>query len=187
MRNLIASGLVLSGALLAAPDHLPPASPRPNTLVPARPAPEKDKVQGKIGCSPRSADHLGLLQQLGALLPTAALPPAAPEQQGPAVFIDRFVVPPAGQAEFRARMNSNRRFIRQLPGFVADAAYEHSDEQANLVCITIAKWASPQALEQAKAAVQAHYRQQGFQPAEMMARLHISLDRAMYHEVPSAD
>jgi hypothetical protein len=81
------------------------------------------------------------------------------------------------------RMSINRKFIKTLPGFIGDAAYERTDEQGNLVVITVAEWANEDVLKKAKEAVQAEYEKQGFDMAGMFQRLNITLDRGIYKEV----
>jgi heme-degrading monooxygenase HmoA len=99
------------------------------------------------------------------------------------VFIDKFVVPKDAVDEFTQRMNHNRDFIRNLSGLVEDAAYKRIDEDGNTVVVTIAIWESEDSIKNAKAAVQAEYARTGFRPEEMMARLNIILDRAVYTDV----
>jgi hypothetical protein len=98
------------------------------------------------------------------------------------IFIDKFLVPQNAKQEFIERLNINRNFIKKLPGFIQDAAYERTDEHGNLVLITIAVWENEAVLEKAKEAVQAEYKKQGFNLAEMMGRLHITIDRGIYKE-----
>jgi len=80
-------------------------------------------------------------------------------------------------------MHKNRNFVKTLPGFIEDAAYENTDNDGNLVCITIALWESVEALDKAKEAVQAEYKKQGFDLAEMLKRLNIVTDRGVYKEI----
>lgn len=95
-------------------------------------------------------------------------------------FIDKFIIPDAAKAEFYERMQINRSFIRTLPGFIEDAAYTNTDDNGNLICITVALWENREAVNKAKEAVQAEYRKQGFDPAAMYERLHITMDRGVY-------
>jgi heme-degrading monooxygenase HmoA len=97
------------------------------------------------------------------------------------IFIDRFIVPQNAKAEFTERMNINRSFIKQLPGFINDEAYERTDEEGNFICITIAVWASEEALKNAKERVQAEYQQQGFNLPAMLQRLDIRMERGQYN------
>jgi len=93
------------------------------------------------------------------------------------IFIDKFIIPQSARQEFTERMTFNRDFIKNLPGFLGDAAYERADENGNIICITIANWESEDALNQAKLAVQAEYQRINFNPAELLNRLNIIMER----------
>jgi heme-degrading monooxygenase HmoA len=99
------------------------------------------------------------------------------------IFIDKFTVPKNVYEEFVQRMNSNRNFLRTISGFVEDTAYERTDENGAVIVITVAVWDSREALENAKKAVQVEYKKIGFNPAEMLARLNITMDRGTYKEI----
>ena len=99
------------------------------------------------------------------------------------ILIDKFVVPDNAVEEFIQRMNYNRSFIRQLPGFIQDMAYEQMDESGNTIVVTIAVWENLEAINKAKEAVQAEYNRIGFRPAEMFARLNIAFERGTYVEM----
>lgn len=114
--------------------------------------------------------------------PDALLSPVA-TPTGAVRFIDRFVVPAVARNEFLARVKINRDFIRQLPGFAGDEAVERIDEKGNTELITIALWRDAEALGHAKEAVQAYYLQEGFEPAAMMKRLGITMERGVYMPV----
>lgn len=101
------------------------------------------------------------------------------------IFIDRFVVPKNSFEEFVQRMNYNRNFIKNIPGFIKDTAYERTDENGNIIVITIAVWASEELLNKAKETVQSEYKRIGFNPAEMLARLNITMERGTYTEIES--
>jgi steroid delta-isomerase-like uncharacterized protein len=129
-------------------------------------------------------DRFAFLQQLG-VLPTdlALLTNAKAKGTSQQVrFIDKFIVPAEAKTEFLERVTINRNFIRVLPGFVEDAAYERTDESGNLIFITIAVWQNEDSLKTAKEAVQAEYKKQGFNPAQMFDRLNIKIDRGIYTE-----
>jgi heme-degrading monooxygenase HmoA len=96
------------------------------------------------------------------------------------IFIDKFFVPAKAKQEFLNRMNINRSFIKTLNGFTEDAAYERTDEDGNLICITIAVWENEDVLKKAKEAVREEYKKQGFNMPEMLERLHITIDRGLY-------
>jgi heme-degrading monooxygenase HmoA len=95
-------------------------------------------------------------------------------------FIDKFFVPAAAKAEFYERMRINRSLIKTLPGFLKDEAYESTDNDGNLNCVTIAQWAGKEALNKAKETVQAAYRRENFDMPAMLKRLNIIIDRNQY-------
>lgn len=131
---------------------------------------------GKVVALDLRTDRLGFLTALEVLPADIATAPAAEQVQ----FIDKFLVPAAGIAEFKERVALNRRFIKKLPGFISDAAYEHPDEQGNLVYVTIAQWENKAAVAKAKEQVQAWYQQEGFDMPGMMKRLGVVMDRGLY-------
>ncbi|PIF32371.1 hypothetical protein CLU81_2899 [Flavobacterium sp. 9] len=98
------------------------------------------------------------------------------------IFIDKFIVPAQSKQEFLERVNRNRNFIRNLNGFIKDEAYERIDEKGNFIFMTIAVWENEAVLKKAKEAVQAEYKKEGFDIAEMFARLKITMDRNIYKE-----
>ena len=77
---------------------------------------------------------------------------------------------------------ASRNFLRKLTGFIKDTAYESTDEQGNLHYLSIAVWESADAVKKAKEAVQAEYKRQRFNPAEMVERLNITMERGIYKE-----
>lgn len=98
------------------------------------------------------------------------------------IFIDKFIVPKKSKQEFLERVRINRNFIKHLNGFINDNAYERIDENGNLIYITIAVWENETVLKSAKEAVQAYYKKEGFNIAEMLTRLNIVMERNIYKE-----
>lgn len=138
---------------------------------------------GKIIKSQVQTDRLGFLQELDVLPLDLTLLSVKKHTKDQVRFIDKFFVPHAAKAEFYERMRINRSFIKNLPGFIEDAAYEYTDADGNLICITVALWENNEALNKAREAVQAEYKKQGFDAAEMFKRLNITADRGIYTEV----
>ena len=98
-------------------------------------------------------------------------------------FIDKFTIPKSAREEFVQRMNLNRNFIKNLPDFIQDTVYERSDENGNIIALTIAVWENEEAIKKAKEAVQKEYKRIGFNPEEMLTRLNILMDREIYKEM----
>jgi heme-degrading monooxygenase HmoA len=98
------------------------------------------------------------------------------------IFIDKFIVPEKSKQEFLERVRINRNFIKHLNGFIKDDAYERTDENGNLIYMTIAIWENEAVLKKAKETVQAEYKKEGFNISEMFERLNIVMDRNIYKE-----
>jgi predicted ester cyclase/heme-degrading monooxygenase HmoA len=138
---------------------------------------------GKITSGQVQTDRLGFLQELGVLpVDLTSLSPKK-EHKDKISFIDKFFIPAAAKAEFYERMHINRSLIKKLPGFIEDAAYEYTDNDGNLICVTVAQWENKEALNKAKEVVQAEYKKQGFDMPAMLKRLNIVVDRGIYTTV----
>lgn len=98
-------------------------------------------------------------------------------------LIDKFFVPAAAKAEFYERMHFNRQFLTNMPGLIRQDAYEYTDHDGNLICVTIAEWESKEVIEKAKEAVQAEYKREGVDLPAILKRLNITMDRGIYREV----
>lgn len=138
--------------------------------------------EGKVTATQIQTDRFSFLQQLD-VLPADVTVLQRRRVKDRVSFIDRFHIPSAAKHDFYERMNMNRSFIKNLPGFIEDAAYEYTDADGNLTCITVALWDSYDALAKAREAVQAEYKRQGFDAAEMLERLNIVADRGIYTPV----
>ena len=99
------------------------------------------------------------------------------------IFIDRFTMPENALPEFTERMEFNRNFLRTLPGFIRDDAYESRDDQGNILCITVAVWESTAAVHNAKEQVEAEYKKINFDMPAMLERLDIRMERGLYRRL----
>jgi predicted ester cyclase/heme-degrading monooxygenase HmoA len=137
-------------------------------------------MNDKIIHSHSQTDRLGFLQQLGVLPIDLSSLSAKKESPDAIYFIDKFSVPKTSVEEFVKQMNYNREFIKTLPGFISDQAFEQNNTEDTLTIITIAVWENPDKLNEAKTAVQAEYERIGFNPAEFYQRLNIKMERGQY-------
>ncbi|MDR8393760.1 antibiotic biosynthesis monooxygenase [Aliifodinibius sp. S!AR15-10] len=101
------------------------------------------------------------------------------------IFINRFIVPGQAKEEFVERLHINQDYIKNLPGFVEDRAYQRTDEDGNLVCITVAVWEDEESLSNAKEAVKEEYQRQGFDPAEFFQQNDITAERGIFTKITS--
>jgi predicted ester cyclase/heme-degrading monooxygenase HmoA len=135
---------------------------------------------GKIISSNVLTDRLGFLQQLGVVPQNMAALVNNKSDSSQVIFIDRFVIPANSLDEFIKQTNYNRGFIKGLPGFVRDNAYESRNDKGDILFTTTAVWENEEALNKAKEAVQAEYKRIGFNPSELLKRLGITMDRGVY-------
>ena len=98
-------------------------------------------------------------------------------------LIDRFIVPQPAIDTFMQRVNYNRNFIKKLPGFMHDAAYQHRDEKGNLIFVTVAVWENETLINNAKNAVQSEYKRIGFNMPQFLEQAGITIERGIYEEV----
>jgi len=99
-------------------------------------------------------------------------------------FIDKFIVPAQSYESFIRQTNNNRAFIKNLHGFIGDSLYERTDENGNVIIITVAEWESAAALARAKETVQEEYKRIGFNPSEFMKNLNVIMERGSYAKLP---
>lgn len=74
-------------------------------------------------------------------------------------------------------------FIKNLPRFVKDTAYEEIKAEGEVNYVMVAVWENAEVLDNAKKAVFAEFQKQGFDPIETYKRLNIKIDRAVYKRI----
>jgi len=99
------------------------------------------------------------------------------------ILIDEFTVPTKAREEFLTRLRTNLNLIKKQPGFVETTAYEKSGGGGEFNYVTVAVWENEQALTKAKQTVSAEYQKQGFDLQEMLQRLNIKINRAVYKKL----
>ncbi len=97
--------------------------------------------------------------------------------------VDRFKVPEAARAEFTQRAHASHERLRMLPGFVEGHLLESPGEDGTTNVVTIVVWRDAAAFDRAKAIVQEHYREIGYDPGAALNSLGIKADMAAYTEL----
>ncbi|WP_316882723.1 antibiotic biosynthesis monooxygenase family protein [Ralstonia flatus] len=98
-----------------------------------------------------------------------------------AVFrISRFAVPPAAMPAFMERIQQARNLLAAQPGCLKSSVLTHPAGTAEFNVVSIVEWASLQAMETAKSAIEAQQVQEGFDPETFRRDLGISADTAVY-------
>jgi heme-degrading monooxygenase HmoA len=100
------------------------------------------------------------------------------------VLVDKFIVSEESKAELLKAAHESASFLRTLPGFVEGFIYEKSDGGTRYNVMTTAVWENDEAYENAKKAVATEFKKRGFHPQEIMARLKVEIERAVYRRSP---
>jgi heme-degrading monooxygenase HmoA len=94
--------------------------------------------------------------------------------------VDKFVVPSPAREEFLERARRTHSLLQAQPGFVQDFILEQSSGPGEFNFVTLVEWASQEAFENARQAVQKLHAEMKFNPQETIARLGIKADIANY-------
>jgi predicted ester cyclase len=135
---------------------------------------------GQIIASQVQTDRLGFLQAIDVLPADLASVSKRQDSHDQVQFIDKFFVPAPAKEQFLERMKINRDLIKTLSGFIEDKAYIHTDDNDNLICITIALWKDMEAVRKAKDIVQEAYKKQGFNLQAFLSSSNITMERALF-------
>ena len=100
------------------------------------------------------------------------------------ILIDTFVVPEESKSIFLDRSRQVQAFLRTLPGFVEGFLHEKVEGNGRINVVTTAVWESEAEYENAKKAAAGEFQRTGFNPQEMMKRLKIEVERAVYRRSP---
>ena len=94
--------------------------------------------------------------------------------------VDKFAVPSGARQEFLDKARRTHSLLQAQPGFVQDFILEQSSGPGEFNFVTLVEWASQEALENARQAVQKLHAEMKFNPQETIARLGIKADIANY-------
>ena len=100
------------------------------------------------------------------------------------VLIDKFIVPEESKSAFLEATRKAQRFLKTLPGFVEGFVYEKTEGESRYNVMTTAVWESEEAFANAKKAAAAEFQKLGFDPQELMKKLKIEIERAVYNRSP---
>jgi heme-degrading monooxygenase HmoA len=98
--------------------------------------------------------------------------------------IDRFVVPPAAEAEFLAAVTETNTVFEAMEECLQLRVLKQEGQSGGYNYITVAQWASSAAIPKARAAVAAKHKSMNLDPQELFARLQIKAELGYY--VPAA-
>src|SRR5262249_13202043 len=84
--------------------------------------------------------------------------------------VDSFFIPDAAREEFELTMRRNVAFLETLPGYLGHVVLERTSGPTRFNVVTIAAWASQEAIERAGTEVRAYYQKVGFDMPTTLAR-----------------
>lgn len=94
--------------------------------------------------------------------------------------VDKFIVPAEALDEFMARVVMIKDMLEAMPGCRQNLVLEQVGGPGAFNVVTFVEWQDAQALENAKAAVTARYKEMNFNPQEIISRLGVTADIANY-------
>jgi len=100
------------------------------------------------------------------------------------VLVDLFVVPESSLEEFLSAVHFSAKIVRRQPGFVEGFVHERTAGDGKVNVVTTAVWESERAMQEARQSVPAEFAKTGFNPPEIMKRLGVQLERAIYRRSP---
>lgn len=104
--------------------------------------------------------------------------------QGESIFrIDRFVVPAHALPAFMERLRFTQQTLDAQPGCRQNLVLKQEGNPGEFKIITLVEWADAEAIAAAKAAMQAKYREEGFDPAAFIQELRVQADMDVYRTV----
>src|SRR5581483_7631148 len=96
------------------------------------------------------------------------------------ILIDKFNVPEESKATFLEAARKSAAVLRTLPGYVEGYIYQMTAGESRYNIVTTAVWESEDAFANAKKTAAAEFQKIGFNPQEIMAKLKVEIDRAVY-------
>lgn len=98
--------------------------------------------------------------------------------------VDKFAVPVASLSAFLERVHNVDRLLARQPGCRQNIVLTQTEGPGEFNVVTIVEWASAEAMARAKAAMQAHYASEGFDPPVFMKSLGVRGDLSVYSRAP---
>jgi len=100
--------------------------------------------------------------------------------RAPVYRIDRFNVPAHAFPAFMARLRLTQQLLDKLPGCRQNLVLTQPDLAGEFNLMTVVEWSNESHMAAAKAAMQARYAQERFDPAAFMHELGVQADLGTY-------
>lgn len=109
---------------------------------------------------------------------------SSPASHASALFrIDRFVVPAEALPDFMERLRFTQQTLDTVPGCRQNLVLKQEDGPGQFNIITLVEWSDAEAVEAAKAVMQARYAEEGFDPAAFIRKLKVQADMGIYRNI----
>ena len=105
------------------------------------------------------------------------------EPIGPLFRVDKFEVPAESLPKFMHRIHWIQRYLGGLAGCGQNLVLTQTAGPGRFNVVTLVEWANSRDMIDAKARVEEHYGNEGFDPAAFMARLGVQADMGVYASV----
>lgn len=106
-----------------------------------------------------------------------------PLKHSPVYRIDRFNVAAHALFAFMERLRLTQHLLDQLPGCRQNLVLTQPDLAGEYNLMTVVEWSSEAHMAAAKAAMQARYAQEGFDPGAFIQELGVKADMGTYRPV----
>lgn len=97
--------------------------------------------------------------------------------------IDKFIVPAAAKTAFLHRIQRTHALLDSLPGCQQNLVLVGGETEQQLELVTVVQWQDAAACAAAKAKVQRHYLDEGFEPAAFMRELGVRADMGSFQSI----
>jgi hypothetical protein len=100
------------------------------------------------------------------------------------ILIDTFIVPEEIKSTFLEEVRKGLAFLRTIPGYVEGYIYKKTDGESLYNVVTTAVWESEEAFANARKIAVINFEKTGFNPQEIIKRLNVQMERAVYEREP---
>jgi heme-degrading monooxygenase HmoA len=100
------------------------------------------------------------------------------------VLIDTFTMPDESKREFLEAVAQSTTTLRRIPGYVEGYIYEKTGGETHNNIVTTTVWQDEQAFENARTQARVEFKKIGFDPANVMSKLQVQMQRGIYKRSP---
>ncbi|HEV2700453.1 MAG TPA: hypothetical protein VGV09_02395 [Steroidobacteraceae bacterium] len=95
-------------------------------------------------------------------------------------MIDQFMLQEVAVEEFLRHAHFSANIVKTRPGFKEGYVFRRTAGDGRVKIVTTAVWTSDAAMEEAKRSISTEFAEIGFDPAQIMKRLGVQIERGIY-------